>query len=141
MDPQQNQTLWEIILQLHRESRVGFAIFYGSIAFCVLAALFALWQIWGWGPRRRRGMRAARKQLAAGDWKNALEQLKRIRAMGPASASWTNTFNDFEAECLQAASASAVEGKRFDEAFEFSKRAAEIEDKPEHEVRMVLQSS
>src|SRR5947209_5188691 len=124
----QNPTLSEILLKLHQDNPGKFAVFYGTIAFIVLAILVGLWQTWGRGPRRRRGMRAARKQLAAGNWKAALEQLKIVRAIGTPSASWNKTFDQFEAECLQVASNAAIEGKRFDEAFEFAKRSAQILD-------------
>jgi hypothetical protein len=104
MDPQQDLTLYEIILKLHRDHPVGFAIFYGTIAFFVLLILVGMWQLWGGGPRRRRGLRAARKLLAARDWKNALEQLKKVRAIGLPSSAWNKIFDQFEAECLKAAS-------------------------------------
>src|SRR5262245_5298474 len=100
---QKDFTLTEIILKLHQENPGKFAIFYGAIAFFVLLILIGIWQIWGGGPRRRRALRIARKQLASGDWKAALEQLKRARAISLPSASWTRTFDQFEAECLQAA--------------------------------------
>ena len=141
MDPQIDLTLPEIILKLHQDYPGRFAIFYGTIAFLVLLTLVGIWQLWGGGPRRRRGLRAARKQLAAGDWKGALEQLKRVRAIGLPSASWVKTFDQFEAECLQAAGAAAIKDNKFEEALEHGRRAAQILDQPEHEVRMNVQSA
>lgn len=141
MDPQKDLTLPEIILKLHQDHPGRFAIFYGAIAFFVLLAFVGIWQLWGRGPRRRRGLRACRKQLTSGNWKAALEQLKRVRAIGAPSASWTKTFDQFEAECLQAASAAAVQEKKFEDALEFGQRAAQILDGHEHEVRMNVQSA
>ena len=141
MDPQQDLTLFEIILKLHRDHPLGFATFYGLIALFFLAILIAIWQLWGFGPRRRRGMRAARKQLAADDWKGATEQLKRVRAIGSPSSSWNKTFDKFEAECLEIAAQAAIKEKKFEEALQLSQRAAEILDEPEHEVRMNMQSA
>src|SRR5437016_6189276 len=104
-------TLFDIILKLHRDYPGRFAIFYGFIALVVIAILFGIWQLWGIGPRRRRGMRGARKLLQAGSWQAALEQLKRVRSIGLPSQAWLRTFAHFEAECLQAAAAAAVKDK------------------------------
>ncbi len=139
--PQQDLTLFEIILKLHRDHPVGFAIFYGTIAFFVLLVLVVIWQLWGGGPRRRRGMRSARKTLAGGDWKAALEQLKYVRSIGVPSSSWNKTFDEFEANCLQAASAAAVKEKKFEEALKFGQRSAQILDEQEHEVRINVQGA
>src|ERR1043166_9325682 len=103
MDQQEkNLTLTDVIFKLHRDHPVAFTLIYGFIALCIFGVLFTFWQLWGPGPRRRRGLRAARKSLAAGDWNAALDQLKRVRSIGMPSSSWTKTFDEFEAECLQA---------------------------------------
>ena len=114
---------------------------FGTVALFVLLMLIAAWLIWGRGPRRRRGLNAARKQLKAGNWQDALEQLKRLRAIGTPSASWLKTFDAFEAECLHAASEAAINDKKFEEALEFGHRAAQILDEPEHEVRGNVQGA
>src|SRR5438876_9866004 len=101
MDPPKDLTLTEIILKLHQDYPGRFALFYGAIALVVFLLLVGVWQVWGWGPRRRRGLRAARKLLDAGNWQGALDQLKLVRALGAPSSSWTKTFDAFEAECLQ----------------------------------------
>ncbi len=141
MDPPKDLTLPEIILKLHQDHPGKFAIVYGVIALVVLLVFIAIWQLWGRGPRRRRGLKAARKQLASGNWKMALEQLKKVRAIGSPSASWARRFDQFEGECLQAASDAAIKDKKFEEALQFGQRAAEILDGQEHEVRMSTQSA
>src|ERR1019366_7403897 len=112
MNPQKKDlTLTEVILKLHHDYVIGFAIFYGLIALFTLAVLFGLWQLWGIGPRRRRGLRAARRLLKNGDWNAALDQLKRVRSIGSPSSSWVRTFDEFEAECLQIAFKAAIKDK------------------------------
>jgi tetratricopeptide (TPR) repeat protein len=140
MDPQ-NPTLTEVILELHQKHPGIFAIIYGLVAAFVLAVMIGLWQLWGIGPRRRRGMRAARRLLASGDWKAALDQLSGVRGIGLPSASWVKTFDRFEAECLQAAMKDAIKEKKFEDALKHGQRVAEILDQPEHEVRMNVQSA
>jgi tetratricopeptide (TPR) repeat protein len=140
MDPQ-NLTLTEILLKLHHDHPGKFAAFYGLIALFVLGILFGIWQLWGIGPRRRRGLRAARRLLKTGPWQAALDQLKRVRAIGSPSASWIKTFDQFEAECLQAAAKAALQEKKFEDALKFGAQAAKIFDEPEHEVRMKVQGA
>src|SRR3989442_590469 len=139
MNAQQDLSLIEIILKLHRDYPGRFAIFYGTIVFFVFLALFLLWLLIGRGPRRRRGLKQARKVLAAGDWQGALEQLKRTRAIGSPSASWQRTSDLFEADCIQAARENAIKAKKFEEALEFGLRAAEIRAGSETEVRAEIQ--
>lgn len=141
MDPQKDLSLPEILLKLHQDYPGRFAIFYGLIALFVLLVLVGIWQLWGGGPRRRRGLNAARTRLTAGDWKGALEQLKRTREIGSFAGSWARSFDQFEAECLKAAAESASKEKKFEDALEFGLRAAELIDGPEHEVRMNVQAA
>jgi tetratricopeptide (TPR) repeat protein len=141
MDPQKPPTLAEVAAKLLEDNPRIIAGFCGAIALLVLLMLVAAWLIWGRGPRRRRGLRAARKQLKAGSWQDALDQLKRLRAVGSPSASWLKTFDAFEAECLQAASQAAIDDKKFENALELGHRAAQILDEPEHEVRVTVQNA
>ncbi len=141
MDPQKDLTLVEVVLKLHRDYPVGFASFYGAIAFCVLLALFLLWLLIGRGPRRRRGMRHARKLLAAGDWQAALVQLKHTRAIGSPSTSWQKTFDTFEADCIKGAVKAALKEKKFEEALDHGLRAAHINDDSETDVRIGIQNA
>jgi tetratricopeptide (TPR) repeat protein len=134
-------TFTEVILKLHQDHPVGFAIFYGVIALFVLAVLVGFWQLFGIGPRRRRGMRAARRLLQTGAWQAALDQLQRVRAIGLPSSSWLKTFEQFEAECLQAAAKTALKDKKFEDAIKFGLHAAQILEQQEHEVRMSVQSA
>jgi tetratricopeptide (TPR) repeat protein len=142
MDPQKkNPTFTEAMLKWHQDHMIGFAIFYVLIALLILAVLIGLWQLWGIGPRRRRGLRAARRLLKTGDWNAALDQLKRVRAIGSPSSSWVKTFDEFEAECLQMASKAALKDKKFEDALKFGEKAANTLDQQEHEVRMGVQAA
>src|SRR5438128_3691368 len=120
MNPEiKDLTLTEVIWKLHQDYPGRFAIFYGIIALIVLLVLVGLWQILGIGPRRRRGLRAARALLKAGSWQAALDQLKKTRSIGIPSSSWLKTFAQFEAECLQAAMKAALADKNFEDALQF----------------------
>src|ERR1051325_4037172 len=141
MDPQRDLTLVEIILKLHRDHPGKFALFSGIVAFFVLLALVVLYLLIGRGPRRRRALRQARKRLAGGDWKAALEQLKRTRAIGSPSASWQKTFDRFEADCLQGAVKAALNDTKFEEALDYGLRAAQINEESETDVRMDIQAA
>ena len=78
MDPQKKDpTFTEVMLKWHQDYVIGFAVFYSLVALFVLAVFVGLWQLWGIGPRRRRGLRAARRLLKTGDWNAALDQLDR----------------------------------------------------------------
>src|SRR4051794_25603277 len=110
--------LRELIAQYPR----AMAAIFGAIGLCMLAFLVGAWLIFGRGPRRRRGMRVARRLLRGGAWHPALEQLRQVRAIGSPSASWRREFDRFEAECLQTAAKQALAEKRFEEALKFGQR-------------------
>jgi tetratricopeptide (TPR) repeat protein len=139
--PGKDLTLVEVIWKLHQDHPGKFAIFYGMIALFVLGVLIGMWQLWGAGPRRRRAMRAAQRLLKAGNWQAALDQLKRVRAIGIPSRSWVQTFDQFEADCQQAAMTAALGEKKFEEALKHGRHAAKIREQPEHEVRMAVQNA
>src|SRR5262245_35767984 len=103
---------------------------FGSIVLLVLVLVLVAWLVFGRGPRRRRGMRAARKLLKAGSWKAALEQLKRVCAIGTLSGSWRKRIDRFEAECLQAGAQAALKDKQFEDALHYGMRAAGTLDQP-----------
>lgn len=139
--PPKELTLADVVAKLHQDHPLAFAAFYGTIALAVLLLLVGAWLLWGAGPRRRRGLRAARKALKAGDWQDALAQLQAIRAIGTPSASWVKTFDQFEAECLRSAAEAAIDEKKFEQALEYGQRAAHILDEPEHEFRLNVQNA
>src|SRR5688572_1807799 len=120
----ENLTLTDVIIKVHRDYPRVMAGTYGTIVLVFLMILLVLWMIFGTGPRRRRGMRAARSLLKSSGYKAALDQLKQVRAIGSPSAGWIKTFDEFEAECLQAASDAALKEKKFEDALEFGQRAA-----------------
>ena len=139
--PKKDLTLTDVFVKFHQDYPVQMAILYGSLALIALLVLIGMWLLWGAGPRRRRGLRAARKLLQTGAWQVALDHLTKVRAIGSPSASWVKRFDQFEAECLQAAMKAAGEAKKFEDALEFGQRVAHILDQPEHEVRMSVQSA
>lgn len=142
MDPQEKDlTLADIILKLHQDHPGKFGTFYALVALFILGILLGLWQLWGAGPRRRRGMRSARKLLQAGNWNGALTQLKLIRNIGLPSSAWQKTFAEFEGQCLKAAYAAALKDKKFEDALKFGTNAAKLLDEPEYEVRTSVQSA
>lgn len=129
--------LKELIEQYPR----AMALICGAFALFFAILLLVVWLVIGIGPRRRRALRAARKLLAAGDWKAALDQLKKARAIGSPSASWITHFNQFEAECLQAAGKAALAEKKFEDALQHQLRAAQILDQSETDVRRNVQAA
>lgn len=140
-DTPQNLTLTEVIWKLHQDRPGVFAIIYGAIVVLILGVLVGLWMLWGAGPRRWRGLRAAQALLAEGNWQGALEQLTQVRAIGMSSESWIKTFDEFEAECLQAGMNAALADKKFEDALKHGQQAAKLLDQPEHEVRIAVQNA
>jgi tetratricopeptide (TPR) repeat protein len=141
MDPNKELTFVDVLAHVYRDHpRVIWGIGAAFVLFLLLI-LLAAWLLFGRGPRRWRGMRAARKLLKTGAWQAALDQLKKVRAIGSPSSSWLKQFNQFEAECLQAASRSAVKEKKFEEGLEFGLRAVQILEQPGVDVRMNVQGA
>ena len=141
-DPQKpDLTLTDVIVQILRDNPRTTTAVVIALALLLLAGLVVLWLIWGAGPRRRRALKGARKLLQAGNATGALDQLKRVRAIGSPSSSWLKRFDRFEAECLQSSMQAAIDGKKFEDALQIGQRVAQILDQPEHEVRMNVQSA
>lgn len=141
-DPQIPQmTLTEVLIKILRDNPRTTAAACAVIALIALAGLIALWMIWGAGPRRRRGLRGARKLLEAGNTQAALEQLKRVRVIGSPSAAWVKTFDQLEAECLQSSMQTALDARKFEEALQIGQRVAQIRNQPDHDVRMTIQAA
>ncbi len=117
------------------------ATIVGAVVLFGIALLVMMWWLWGWGPRRRRAMAAARKALQAGDWQQALEQLKKVRAIGVPSSFWNSTFDEFEADCLKAGSANLIEEKKFEEGLNLGLQAAKLHEEPGNELRANVQAA
>jgi tetratricopeptide (TPR) repeat protein len=117
------------------------ALLYGGIGLLVLANLLLLWLVFGAGPRRRRGLAAARRLLKAGNWAEALARVRGVRHLGIPSASWRRRFDHFEGECLQAGAHAALTAKQFEEALAQDLKAARLLDRSETEVRLAIQTA
>lgn len=117
------------------------AILYGIPAALLLGTLVGLWLAFGFGPRRRRGFRQARRLLQQGNWVDALARVQTLRDIGIPSSGWLKTFDQFEAECLQAAAQSALDEKNFETALEHAQKAAHLLDQSELDARLGVQAA
>ncbi|MBI3408354.1 MAG: tetratricopeptide repeat protein [Planctomycetes bacterium] len=115
----------------------------------VVAALMGLalaWQILGLGPRRRRGLKRAQRRLQEGAWSDALERVRKLRARklharGSPSAVWRKRFNQFEADCLLAASRAFLQDRNYERALEHLSGAAQLREQPDIEARLTVQAA
>jgi tetratricopeptide (TPR) repeat protein len=127
--------------QLIEEYPTAMGLIFGSVVLFFVIVLAVVWLVFGPGPRRRRGLRACRKLLKTGAWQAALTQLERVRAIGSSSSTWRKRFEQFEAECLQAAATASLSDNRFEEALQHGLRAARHLDKAELDVRVNVQGA
>ncbi len=104
-------------------------------------ALIVLWQCFGLGPRRRRGLKRVQRRLAAGAWQEALARVRKLRQRGRPSAQWVQRFNEAEAACLEAAERSALADNRFEDALGFRLEAAQVLGQSETEAKAAIQSA
>lgn len=131
----------EILQPIFGSGPRAVAILYGIPAALLLSALVAVWLAFGFGPRRRRGLRQARRLLQQGQWTDALARVQALREIGIPSAGWLRAFDQFEAECLQAAAQSALTEKNFEQALERAQKAAHLLDTPELDARLGVQAA
>jgi tetratricopeptide (TPR) repeat protein len=130
----------EILSKLTGGEATAALLLYGTAGFVALVVLVVLWQVFGAGPRRRRGLKRARQRLKEGAWQDALERVRKLRPSGTPSAAWRKRFDHFEAECLDAAAKEALDDERYEEALEHRLKAAHLLERPEHEVRGAMQA-
>jgi hypothetical protein len=117
------------------------AIFYGVLGAAGLLALVILWQLFLPGPRRRRGLKRARRRLAEGAWQDALERVRKLRNLGLPSARWKKRLSEAEADCLHAAAQGALAKKQFEDALGHLLRVAAIRGEAETAAKMAVQSA
>ncbi|HWY85788.1 MAG TPA: tetratricopeptide repeat protein, partial [Gemmataceae bacterium] len=117
------------------------AIFQGVTGAVGLLALVILWQVFGRGPRRRRGLKRANRRLAAGAWQDALARVRKLRNLGSPSATWRQRLNEAEAACLRMAARLALENKQFEEALDSLIKVAHLVGEPEEGARNAVQSA
>ncbi|MCI0683182.1 MAG: hypothetical protein L0Y71_13860 [Gemmataceae bacterium] len=136
-----NDPVPDILRELFEEYPRGMAVTIAILAAIVVAILVTFWQLYGPGPRRRRGLKRVRHKLQHGFWNDALEHVRRLRHIGLPSQSWRQRFDQAEGECLQAAAAAALNDKEFDEALELGMKAAHLLGRTEAEVRQTVQAA
>ncbi len=117
------------------------AIAIGVVVVVLALIVFVFWQLYGPGPRRRRGLKRVRGKLHQGFWKEALEHVARLRKIGLPSQRWQQRFNQAEGECLQVASRIALRDKEFEDALEHGLKAAAHLGRTEAEVRQTVQAA
>ncbi len=86
-------------------------------------------------------MRRARQRLKEGHWAEAAERVRKLRHMGRPSKRWRKTFDDFEADCWQAAANLALDEGDYEEALEHALKAAHLRGKEGLEVRAGIQAA
>src|SRR4051794_458253 len=97
---------------------IAASVLYGTLGFFLLLVLLIAWLILGRGPRRRRKVRLARRQMKEGHWEEAVETVRKARTIGSPSASWQRRFDQLEGECHQVAYQQSLGEKEYEEALE-----------------------
>ena len=131
----------EFLHELIGNSALAGLLLYGSCATPLLILLLVLWLVLGPGPRRWRGMRRARQRLREGHWAEAAERVRKLRLIGRPSKGWRKTFDDFEADCLQAAADLALSEGDYEGVMEHALKAAHLRGKDGLEVRAGIQAA
>jgi hypothetical protein len=131
----------EFLQSLFGSSPRAAAVFYGVAGALAAVALVVLWQVFGRGPRSRRGLKRARRRLAEGAWQDALERVRKLRNAGSSSPAWKKRFNEAEAECLRAAAQAALADKKFEDALHRLLRVAQVLGEPEVGPKITIQAS
>src|SRR5687767_6212515 len=88
------------------------ALFYAVALGLTLAAALGLWLAFGRGPRRRRAYRHAIQALQAGDWKQALAEVRDLQR-GRVSPAWRERLSKAEAASHRAAGAAFLQEKEY----------------------------
>ncbi len=113
----------------------------GGCGLAFLLVLLVWWFVAGAGPRRRRGVRHARKLLARGKWVEVVDLIPTVRAIGRPNDAWQKTFNEIEGRALQAGSAAKLEEKDFETALAYGLQAARILEENPIEPRADVQNA
>ena len=85
----------DILVRLTGSPVLAALLLYGAPAVPILILLLVLWFVFGYGPRRRRGLKRARLRLKDGAWQDAVERVRKLRNLGLPSKSWQKTFDQF----------------------------------------------
>jgi tetratricopeptide (TPR) repeat protein len=110
-------------------------VWYGGAAVLLLALLVLGWLALAPGPRRRRAVARARLSLLEGDWRQALDIVRRVGHSGRLSPRWLAQLQKLEAKCHRAAGQEALGERCFEEALEHYRQAARLFRADENEVR------
>jgi len=131
----------EFLEPLFGNSPRATAILLGVLAVLGLLALILVWQIFGSGPRRRRGLNRAKKRLAEGAWEDALARVRKLRNRGKASSGLQKRLTETEAECLRTGATLALKDKKFEEALGHFLHVAQLLGEPEIEAKVAVQAA
>src|SRR6516165_11714388 len=116
-------------------------LLYGIPVLLLMIALVIGYFVVGACPRRRRGLKRARQRLKEGAWEDALERVRKVRGIGMPSKSWKHAFDKFEAECMSTAAQVALDEANFEQALQYSLKAADLRGRDDLEVRASIQSA
>ncbi|MFO0864443.1 MAG: hypothetical protein U0744_07300 [Gemmataceae bacterium] len=113
----------------------------GILGGFVFLVVLLFWLAFGSGPRRKREMRRLRKITDDGKWQEALDGIRKLRAMGRPSASTKKQLDAMEAECLRKAAAEAMKAKQYEAGLEHLLRVVALVGGSEVEVRGKVQNA
>jgi tetratricopeptide (TPR) repeat protein len=99
-----------------------------GLGLLLLAVLFALWRLFGRGPRRSRAYRRIQRVLHQGSWREALAIVKELQRPGRLSALWQGRLRSAEGECHHAAGDAALQEQRYEDSLEHYQAAAGLLD-------------
>jgi tetratricopeptide (TPR) repeat protein len=101
----------------------------------LLLLLGLLWQGFGPGPRRARRFRQAQRDLQAGNWRKALEELRELHQQSNLPTRWEQKIRLALADCYAAAGQSHLNQKDYERALDLLERSAELLQQSTVEVR------
>ncbi len=122
------------ILQIWPSSSASQLLLVGG-ALVLLVLTVGLWQIFGRGPRLRRGLRAAQRRLAQGAWHEALQLIQHWQGKGRLSFACQTRLWTAEGECRRAAMTAALAEKNYESAMEHALAAAALLQEEESAAR------
>jgi tetratricopeptide (TPR) repeat protein len=112
-------------------------LFYaGIVLFLVLAVL--LWQTFGRGPIRRRGLRRAERLLEQQQWQEALAIIRGLQSQANLPHAGQTRLWKAEGRCHQAAADEALRAKAFETALDSSLKAAHLLNRSEVEAKAAV---
>src|SRR5262245_15278251 len=105
-----------------------------AILLVLIAGAGILWLVLGPGPRRSRAWKRAAQLANSGQWQEALELARSVRAAGSPQASWQRAWAGLEGSCLQAGAETLLREKRYEESLNLYREAAPLLETSEQAV-------